>query len=638
MFVAKLEMALSLRADGHAHAVAGNRIKACTLELLPHGFFATVTFWNEHGTKDDLIAWFATRDLIEAELTLAPAGRPESAARVALHGLVADRSFTETVTAEVKGAPVQLREYTVRLVDAAELLWRQHFPLELRAQAKMKELIAAQLAEGIKLDITLDDAERTRPLLCIATDERTSFYDVVVAYAEQAGGAFHYDYYDKTYRLAAARKSHDKKPKLRRLDVAALRVILPETIRHGARVLNGHTEAAQIASVTAPAEAVAGIARDRLIRTPRPADVDDEKQLQAARLKPAEVELEVEHARLGDAALMPGATVALDGDFFSGELHAAGKGFRVCRLSLSASVADGGYAERKDNDARAYQMSVRARWESAAETRPRLPPHAPPAGPLYVEGKIVADGGGAQDRIFMSSDDQAGGQSWYVVHVPLWNQKIKVPFQPHFAPGHFFAPAFKGSRVLLALHFDHAEILQFLDWGPDVQLPGESQGNHLLFGKNAKSQTSLKHVYVDDKPVLSLSRVAQADHGRLQLEEGTLVLEVREDPGASSAGETHDLSADVASGQEQVASGAAGAQQKLEGATQKGSRLLDGKVGAARSNVQGALDSLSGELTAKTAAGKGELEARLGSVDNRVAELQGAVAAALGDLQAKRGA
>jgi hypothetical protein len=201
----------------------------------------------------------------------------------------------------------------------------------------------------------------------------------------------------------------------------------------------------------------------------------------------------------------------------------------VCSLSLSAAVAKGGAAERHDGKSRSYEVTARARWESEADQRPRLPPRPAPPRPLFVEGKVVSDGGGAHDRSFTASEDHDSGLSHYIVHVPLWNQRIKVPFQPQFLPGHFFAPAFKDSRVLLALHFDHAEIVQFLDWGPDVRLPGESQGNHLLFGKNATSQTSLKHVYVDDKPVFSLSRVNGGEQERLQLEDGAVVLELKED-------------------------------------------------------------------------------------------------------------
>jgi hypothetical protein len=641
MFTARVRIAVTLRNAKRQHDVVGVRVKTCTLELLPHGFAGRVTFWNDLGNSDDeLFPWFLDPELMEVELTIELADaepKDVEASRIVLHGLVSDRALGEGTVVGVGGEPVATREYTVAFVDAAALLWRQHQPLELRADANVKQVIEAHLAGHIKLDCSLGDADQTLPMVCVPTGVGdASFYDFVMWYADRAAGCWQYDYWAKGYRLAAKRATHAATQKLQRKEVASLRVSLPAHLRHSARVLNAHSAAAQTASVELP-HAVAGIARDRLMRSPTHADIDACKQVEQDRWRQPHPELEVELKCYPTVPLMPGAQAALREEQFSGKIHPAGKSFRVAALSLAAEAADSQAYNRGDGVARAYQMTLRVTCESDADERGRLPRHQSPTWPVFVEGTIVSDIGDAIDRTFMTSDDKQTSLSHYVVYVPLWNQNIKVPFGPQFLPGHFFAPAFKSSRVLLALYFEHAEITQFLDWGPDVRLPNESQGNHLLFGKNAKSQTSLKHAYINDKPVLSLTRMNAADEGRLQLEEGTLVLEIKEDPRALAATETHDLTAQVLASQAKLESGAQESIGKIQAAGDKGKGVLDGKLSAARSRLSGALEGLGGEMGAKVAAGKSELQQGPGEVDGRVAEMQAKSEAAKAELQSKRG-
>lgn len=56
-----------------------------------------------------------------------------------------------------------------------------------------------------------------------------------------------------------------------------------------------------------------------------------------------------------------------------------------------------------------------------------------------------------------------------------------------------------------------------------------SQGNHMLLGKSEKSQASLKHVYVDDKPVLEMKRTSGKDSEMIKMIEGSLILETKEE-------------------------------------------------------------------------------------------------------------
>src|SRR5262249_55299655 len=83
-------------------------------------------------------------------------------------------------------------------------------------------------------------------------------------------------------------------------------------------------------------------------------------------------------------------------------------------------------------------------------------------------------------------------------------KSVVIPFLPTTFPGHFYCPAYKKERVLVALSFRSAEIVQYLDWRAGARLPADGQGDHLLLGKKDKDQTSLSHTYVDAKPVVTL--------------------------------------------------------------------------------------------------------------------------------------
>jgi hypothetical protein len=78
------------------------------------------------------------------------------------------------------------------------------------------------------------------------------------------------------------------------------------------------------------------------------------------------------------------------------------------------------------------------------------------------------------------------------------------------------------------LEFDSARIRSFLDWRPGGRLPTDSQGNHILVGKeDAKNQTSIRHVYVDAKPQFIIERIMGSDHQLIKIDEGGIHMVTR---------------------------------------------------------------------------------------------------------------
>jgi hypothetical protein len=146
-----------------------------------------------------------------------------------------------------------------------------------------------------------------------------------------------------------------------------------------------------------------------------------------------------------------------------------------------------------------------------------------------VEGTMVCDQGAEGDKTWANEEDSQTSLVNYRVKLPVFDCIVRTPFEPMFLPGHFFAPTYRASRVLVALEYNSARIERHLDWGPNVALPMDGQGNHLLFGKNQDSQTSLKHEYVSDKPVLTVLRNNAGDTELIKLEDGILILQTKEE-------------------------------------------------------------------------------------------------------------
>jgi hypothetical protein len=60
-------------------------------------------------------------------------------------------------------------------------------------------------------------------------------------------------------------------------------------------------------------------------------------------------------------------------------------------------------------------------------------------------------------------------------------------------------------------------------------MPQDGQGVQLLVGKTPENGTSLKHFYTDDKPVFLMQRTSDKDTQKIQLDEGTLLIQVKEE-------------------------------------------------------------------------------------------------------------
>lgn len=642
MFTERLSITVELTIKSDAFTIAGGAVSRARLALEPHGFTGEVSFWvSTEKAPDKLLPRFISPDYATVRVTVSGGrDKPSDAAPpLSVEGVVVDRTVVETSSPNVKGNPVLVRSYTVTFADRAAALWRQHYPSLLDVETTLGDVIGAQLAGGMKVDSSaLDDLGRSRPLVCLNLGGgEASFYDFLLWYLDRQGAGLLFDYAAKQYLLVGEKPAPTGKPALlEAVDIASLALHLPVPPRHRTRVGNSHTDSARTVTVDQD-NAVDGLLQDRLLRTPAAAVMDEVAAVEGLRLRSPLPEVAVEYARWPWRDLTPGAGVGLAKEYFSKDLFLIGRKYRVGSFSLDATSVSARPSDTLDGVSREYQTIMTSRWESLDDKVFRHPGFRHPRYPCLAEGKIQCDGGEAGDRTYMVAQDQKTGESFYKVLVPLWNKKVKAPFEPQFTVGNFYAPAFKDSRVLLALHFDRAEILQFLDWGADVQLPNDTQGNQILFGRNKTSQTALTHAYVDSKPQFSLNRSCNGDLQVLTLQDGGLVLETKVDQSQVKASETFDLTPQAAAAKEAADAAAVAAVGDVTAATAKSKAALAAKTDTAKSRTSASLDAMDGELQGQADAAKAAIDSALQDLSGQGAALKSKSTAAVAELKSKLG-
>jgi hypothetical protein len=637
-FTDRLRLTLTLRAGEATFELTAGSIERLELVLVPYGFEAEIAFFVPLEFEiEGLFDAFVGDGLLEASLSAASCvldGTGVEVPPLAVAGPATDRAVREEAAPGVEGRPVSGRRYRVRFADPAAALWRTHRPLELHADASMREVLERHKARGIELRYDFPRLDERPPVLCVAAglDGPASFYDFVAWFLDREGGVLEFD--AGAYRIAAEkqRPTAEARP-LDRGYVARLAVVAPEPARHAARVLNADAELPQALAVES-AHAAAGVKSDTLVRTPLAARSERRQRLEASRLRAPQHGLAIDFARLPPRLDAPGTFVTLDEDF-SRALYAAGKFYRVTRLELAAGPADIGEQAAPDDATKAFAASLSLGLELASNPLPHLPPYVAPRYPVLVEAKVVSEGGGPTDRTWASSPGDEGAQ--YIVDVPLWGKKVPAPFVPNHFSGHWFFPAYKGQRVLVELGFDRASIRRSLDWAEGARIPAEGQGNRLVLGRSGVDGTSAQHAYRDGKPALEVRRVFGDDRQALDVREGVVFLEVKEDPSAPKIEPRYDVSPAVSAAKENLSSEVRASVGELNGGFERASGgakdgldaaigELDAAVAAAKAGLLGAVEQASGELQALST----ELASATQPVADALAQAKAALAAALG--------
>jgi hypothetical protein len=626
VFKDRLRLAFSLVAGSDTFALTSGSIERVSLEMHPYGFEAEVGFLVSSETEtDELFAPFCADDPIQVTLSVATCildGTDQQTVPLVVSGPVIERSLREETTDEIDGQPIMVRHYLVRFVDAAAALWRQHHPIELFVDTSMKEVIEQYKFAGMAISYDWVRLGEKLDVLSVAAGAEgpASFYDLLMWYLDRNGGLIERAADGGAYRIASSKSRPTEPQLLERECVGKVRVVNVEPPRHVTRVRNSFSEGATTTPVPNTL-ARAGVYRDPLVRTPIVEQVARRVQTEAGRLRSPDHEIELSFARCPEVLRAPGAFVST-GEGWSPKVLAAGRVYRVIELRLRAAI-DADFQVEPEDEACAFDLELSQRLELASSPRPHLPSFVAPAYPIVVEGKVVSDGGGDDDRTWMALENEKDSTLRYRVQVPLWNKKILAPFAPGYAPGHFFFPAYKHERVLVSLAFDGAEIRGYLDWAANARTPQGIQGNRLALGYQDSNGTTLDHSYPETSPTLTVARTFGNDLQTIVVKEGTIFMEVKEDETTAALEPRYSVAIVVSAAQEKVSGEVEGAMAEVTGSFEE-------TMGSTSAKLDGSIAAVDASVTAAQA----KLVAKLEATESALAEMAGALTALTQELSA----
>jgi len=610
-FREELQIELTLTLGGQSFSIPGGQVKHVSVHLASHGFTGQVTFWTSLEKVDaPLFAAFQRPDLAQVKLSLKavdPSLDPPPPPLV-VQGLVRTRRILADPHGTAGGSRLVFRRYTVDFADPAQVLWRQHRPIELYTDTSMEDVLAAHKA-SLSLSCDWPALRQKQPLLCLALGADApgvSFYDFVLWYVDTHGGVWSYDGPRNQYLLAESKPSPGEAAPLSALRVHEVNVRLPPLIRHGTRVLNGLANGHTTTPLAQP-QAAAGVSHDVLLRTPITSEVQAREKLEEARLQVRQRQLEVSFQRLPAVDVFPGSLLRLDGPLWPSGMTGLGEDQRVLDLTFEVHAEGEGQHDEQQTTSAPYQVALVVLTEPSPEPVVTLPPYRAPRYPIRVEGLVESPGGQPPDRTYLIVEDSQTSLAYFRMKVPLWNQTVSVSAEPMHVPGHFFFPPYKSTRVLLALHFDRAELLRFIDWKDGVRTAQDGQGDQALLGKNKTSQTALTHDFQDDKPVWRMHRTSGGDTQLVRMSEGNLFLEVKDSQAGLAPTPTYDVSPQVEAAKSDLSAAVGGAVAQTGAACQGAVAAVSGKIKSATGEMKGAVAKARGELGAEVTSAKGAL-------------------------------
>lgn len=537
MFEDRLEIKLRLTVGKKDFSILGGHVKTLKLDLQPYGFTCLMSFVVStlEGHPDELFPLFVKHDLMKARLSMESRWQERKLKPLRLQGLVTQKDILEEFVPEevkVKGDPTFYRHYQIAFADPANVLWRQHYPCDLLTNKSVKDLLERHKGRNVSLKYDwnlLDEKHAINTLPLGIEGSEASFHDFVLWFVSSHGGVWSYDCSKDEYTLSASKPDGGKPVSLDKLDVEDFRIEFPQTIRNNVAVLNSYSEKPQ-RKVIEQEQAVDGVQHDHLVRLPIASDYEQCKKLEQQKLRIRDHEISLTFKRFPKYIHRPGSLYTFKGPGWSDKIFPHGKVYRVRNVLLDASAVEPALSAGHNMEYANYNIEMKSHLELKSEGWVSLPQFEPPPFPIYVEGKIVSEQGAKEAETYQFYEDKETSLDQYKVAIPLWNnQQVVVPFEPNFFTGHFYFPDYKNARVLVALDFHSGLIERFLDWRAGARLPMDTQGNHILLGKTDKSQTSVQHVYVDDKPVLHVKRTSEKDTEIIKMVEGSLILETKEE-------------------------------------------------------------------------------------------------------------
>jgi hypothetical protein len=539
-FVDRLRGSIDLTIGGDKTSIPLGNVKHFELHLEAWGFAGSAELWivsQGVADPDALFTKFMGQDLATIGITLQRAfdDPDEVAVPMTLAGVVTRRSVTERAAESVQGAPVLQRRYAIEFCDRARACWSRHFPAKVYVGSTLKKLVDDHLPSGMSVTHDWSASSTEHPVLAVGLGEDAndaSFYDFAHWLLSSRNAALYYASATDAYAMRDSKPSASGDPEsVDRELVQAIDTTFPRAARSTVHVLNGFSDAAVRDKLVLNLDAVLGVRRDVVMRSSIGADLDLRATVEGTRAKSSGPITRLVYRQFPAVPLVPPMQAKL-GEGFSAALREGSSALRVIAVTLVLVAERQSASDDTDDETNRYAIEYEVKLESASDEVPRYPAHVTPAWPLFVEGHVVSEVGETTDETYQPYTDSVTSLDRYKVKIPLFSDiQIVAPFDPGFLGGHFYFPLTKGLRVLVAFELDRATIAEVLDWRTGGRLPLDTQGDHLLLGKSATSQTSVRHVYTDGKPVMTIVRTSSSDLQTIEISDGRFYLETKESGG-----------------------------------------------------------------------------------------------------------
>ncbi|RKH10774.1 hypothetical protein D7V97_12985 [Corallococcus sp. CA053C] len=540
-FPETLKVELTLTAGDQTVTVAAGSLKALSVKAHGWGFEADVEWWvlcREKGDEDTFFAAFTGAKPLTATFTLTRLHGAKAEGRdgpetppLKFVGRVEARQVHERALPDLKDAPVLQRRYRVRVADAASVLWRRHFPCGVWVDSSLQEVIQANTPGGLALEFKWEAAAKKQPLHALGLgvdDTGASFHDFLHWLQARWNAGLFFAPDTGKYTLTDQKPEGGEALPLDLGEVEAVDLHYPEPRRDTLSVLNSYVEAGTPRKDVDNTDAVEGVRREYLLTSTLESALTERVTRETLLQRPEGPEVRVAFKSFPRGALVLNGLYTF-GAGWSTTLATHGGTYRLHGLTLEAKALEQDPAHDPDGKDNLYQVTLEAVLEEAADPTFRRPAFTRPCWPFFAEGTVVSDVGDEKARTYQARQDEETSQETYRVQLPLWDKEVRVPYEPHQQPGHFYFPADKGTRLLVALGFQDARLERFLAWRPGARLPKETQGNHLLLGKAPESETSIQHIYEDEKPLLRIQRTREKDTQLIEVAEGRMLLRIKEE-------------------------------------------------------------------------------------------------------------
>ncbi len=533
MFTDSLIATLTITIDGTDYEIPAGSIRSLGLHMGVLGFEGRAAFTLTSRDDNDFFTAFADTTITSFSLSVqATWNQPDDTPDpLYVEGLVIRKSVREYTVEIMKDTPIIWYDFDIEFKDAAQVLWRQHYPVKVYADTSMKDVITEHTVENFTVNADWEPLETTCDQICLALGvegNHASFYDFLIWYVKSRNGVLYYDYSEKEIVITDSKPEADDTSTLTIDDVGSYRLVIPEIKRHNLRLYNVSSENNSTTDISQD-EAVDGIYRDYVMRTDITSDVTTASGYLEATVSVPSKEVHLDFKQMPRTTFTVGSQVAFDDDKWYQDLSFNDDTFRVYEISLKAEAVNQIGESGINAEYVPFEIEMTAKMENKENAAQMFPRFIPPRYPLSVEGTVVSETGEDTDKTYQIYEDEDTSVEYYKVYIPLWEVNILTPYIPDFLPGHMYFPLFRDTRVLVELTLNGARIARVLDWGDSTRLPDDYQGNHILFGKNDEDQTSMQHYYDESKPVLTIERTYGTDTQLIQVSDESILLQTQDD-------------------------------------------------------------------------------------------------------------